>query len=189
MRARARRLNRSYFSPTPTSGAISFRMDFVPPARKFAFMMKNSRRALRTPCGYIAGAEGWVVLTKDSKIRYRSNEAEALFAAKVRAFVLVSRNLPGSEMANIFAAAFDIATCRAPLPSASASSDICAQAKREVNRGLLNRLFRITVQRIERWSCTSSGFAIYERVDRVPSISNGSADMTLAVKQTTPVRW
>jgi predicted nuclease of predicted toxin-antitoxin system len=52
-----------------------------------------------------AGKEGWVVLTKDSKIRYRSNETEALFAAKVRAFVLVSSNLPGSEIAKIFVAA------------------------------------------------------------------------------------
>jgi PIN like domain len=37
-----------------------------------------------------AGVEGWLVLTKDSKIRYRSNETEVLLAAKVRAFVLVS---------------------------------------------------------------------------------------------------
>ncbi len=49
-----------------------------------------------------AGVEGWAVLTKDSKIRYRSNETEVIFAAKVRAFVLVSSNLPGSEMATIF---------------------------------------------------------------------------------------
>jgi thiamine monophosphate synthase len=46
--------------------------------------------------------EGWLVLTKDSKIRYRSNETEVLLAAKVRAFVLVSSNLPGSEMAAVF---------------------------------------------------------------------------------------
>ena len=49
-----------------------------------------------------AGAEGWVVLTKDSKIRYRSNETQILFAAKVRAFILVSSNLHGSEMAAVF---------------------------------------------------------------------------------------
>ena len=49
-----------------------------------------------------AGVEGWVVLTKDSKIRYRSNETEVLLAAKVRAFVLVSSNSPGPEMASVF---------------------------------------------------------------------------------------
>jgi predicted nuclease of predicted toxin-antitoxin system len=49
-----------------------------------------------------AGLEGWIVLTKDSKIRYRSNETEVLVAAKVRAFVLVSSNLPGPEMAAVF---------------------------------------------------------------------------------------
>lgn len=49
-----------------------------------------------------AGAEGWVVLTKDSRIRYRSNETTALIEARVRAFVLVSRNLPGPQMAEAF---------------------------------------------------------------------------------------
>jgi PIN like domain len=37
-----------------------------------------------------AGVEGWLVLTKDSKIRYHSNETGVLLAAKVRAFVLVA---------------------------------------------------------------------------------------------------
>jgi hypothetical protein len=49
-----------------------------------------------------AGVEGWIVLTKDSKIRYRRNERETLSAARVRAFVLVSRNLAGPEMAEVF---------------------------------------------------------------------------------------
>jgi len=49
-----------------------------------------------------AGAKGWVVLTKDSKIRYRQNEIAELLSARVRSFVLVSRNLLGSEMARIF---------------------------------------------------------------------------------------
>jgi hypothetical protein len=48
------------------------------------------------------GRNGWVVLTKDSKIRYRRNEMEALLSSGARSFVLVSRNLPGSEMAKIF---------------------------------------------------------------------------------------
>ncbi len=49
-----------------------------------------------------AGAKGWVVLTKDSKIRYRRNEIAQLLSAHVRTFVLVSSNLLGSEMAEIF---------------------------------------------------------------------------------------
>jgi hypothetical protein len=49
-----------------------------------------------------AGAEGWIVLTRDSRIRYRRNEKETLLAAGVRAFVLVSQNLPGPEMAEVF---------------------------------------------------------------------------------------
>ena len=48
------------------------------------------------------GRNGWVLLTKDSRIRYRRNEMQALLSSGVRSFVLVSRNLPGSEMAEIF---------------------------------------------------------------------------------------
>ena len=43
-----------------------------------------------------AGEERWVVLTKDSRIRYRSNEIQALLTSGTRSFVLVSRNLPGT---------------------------------------------------------------------------------------------
>jgi predicted nuclease of predicted toxin-antitoxin system len=49
-----------------------------------------------------AGRNGWVVLTKDSKIRYRRNEMQALLSSGARSFVLVSSNLPGIEIANIF---------------------------------------------------------------------------------------
>ena len=48
------------------------------------------------------GEKGWVLLTKDSRIRYRRNEMEALLSSGTRSFVLVSSNLPGSEMAKIF---------------------------------------------------------------------------------------
>src|SRR5260370_19095269 len=49
-----------------------------------------------------AGAKEWVVLTKDSKIRYRQNGITELLSARVRSFVLVSRNLLVSEMGRIF---------------------------------------------------------------------------------------
>jgi hypothetical protein len=45
------------------------------------------------------------LLTKDSKIRYRRNEMQALLASGTRSFVLVSSNLPGREMAEIFVGA------------------------------------------------------------------------------------
>jgi hypothetical protein len=49
------------------------------------------------------GRRGWIVLTADKRIRYRSLEREALLAAGVQAFVLTS--IPGPEMGDIFAAA------------------------------------------------------------------------------------
>jgi len=49
-----------------------------------------------------AGANGWVVLMKDDRIRYRPAELEALTAAGVRAFCLTNANLRGAEMAQRF---------------------------------------------------------------------------------------
>src|SRR4030095_8597006 len=40
------------------------------------------------------GRHGWILLTKDSRIRYRRNEMQALLSWKTRTFVLVSSNLP-----------------------------------------------------------------------------------------------
>jgi PIN like domain len=49
------------------------------------------------------GKRGWVVLTKDKHIRYRTIEVHALRAAKVRAFVLAARgDLSGAEVGQIF---------------------------------------------------------------------------------------
>lgn len=48
------------------------------------------------------GRRGWVVLTKDDRIRYRVTERTALTSAKVRAFVLTSSQLQGAEMAAAF---------------------------------------------------------------------------------------
>jgi predicted nuclease of predicted toxin-antitoxin system len=49
-----------------------------------------------------AGRRGWVVLTKDQRIRYRHTELVALVKARVAAFVLVSGDLRGDEMAKAF---------------------------------------------------------------------------------------
>lgn len=49
-----------------------------------------------------AGTEGWVVFTKDTRIRYRVAEISALAAHNVRAFVLSGGNLSGMEQAQHF---------------------------------------------------------------------------------------
>ena len=48
------------------------------------------------------GSRGWIVLTKDDRIRYRITERTALLSAKVTAFVLTSAQLQGREMADAF---------------------------------------------------------------------------------------
>jgi uncharacterized protein with PIN domain len=48
------------------------------------------------------GKRGWIVLTKDDRIRYRTTERTALASASVRAFVLTSSQLQGAEMAAAF---------------------------------------------------------------------------------------
>jgi hypothetical protein len=46
-----------------------------------------------------AGREGWVVFTKDKRIRYRHVEIEAIRLHRVKAFVLASGNLTGQQQA------------------------------------------------------------------------------------------
>lgn len=48
------------------------------------------------------GRKGWIVLTKDTRVRYRGPELAALQKAGVGAFVLTSGDLQGSEMAEAF---------------------------------------------------------------------------------------
>ena len=48
------------------------------------------------------GPRGWIVLTRDDKIRHRSHERTALIQAGVRAFVLARRSLSGPAMAEAF---------------------------------------------------------------------------------------
>jgi predicted nuclease of predicted toxin-antitoxin system len=49
------------------------------------------------------GRRGWVVITKDQRIRYRAIEREALINAGVRAFIFMSGNVAFSDMAEIIA--------------------------------------------------------------------------------------
>jgi predicted nuclease of predicted toxin-antitoxin system len=51
------------------------------------------------------GERGWVVLTKDQRLRYRPLEIGALRASNTRVFVLTAGNLRGSQIADVFLAA------------------------------------------------------------------------------------
>lgn len=53
----------------------------------------------------LAGRHDWVVLTKDHRIRFRPLEMQSLTDAAVRAFVLTSGSMTGSEMARAFVVA------------------------------------------------------------------------------------
>lgn len=48
------------------------------------------------------GRNGWMVLTKDHRIRYRNIERKALMNAGVAGFILTAGDLQGEEMAQIF---------------------------------------------------------------------------------------
>jgi predicted nuclease of predicted toxin-antitoxin system len=51
------------------------------------------------------GRKGWVVLTKDNRLRYHSREKATLLRWRVRAFILTARDLKGEEIARAFVAA------------------------------------------------------------------------------------
>ena len=53
----------------------------------------------------VVGKRGWVVLTKDQRLRYRPLEIAALRSSGARVFVLVAGNLRGSEIAEVFRSA------------------------------------------------------------------------------------
>lgn len=50
----------------------------------------------------VAGKNGWIILSKDNRIRYRANEVSALKSARALAFILIATNATGEEMATIF---------------------------------------------------------------------------------------
>lgn len=52
------------------------------------------------------GRRGWVVLTKDQRIRRRDAEFRALTGAGVAAFVLTAGNMTGTKMAEAFVRAY-----------------------------------------------------------------------------------
>ena len=54
----------------------------------------------------VAGREGWVVLTRDKRIRWRPAELEAFLDHKVIVFVLVSGNVSAAETANVISSSY-----------------------------------------------------------------------------------
>ena len=54
------------------------------------------------------GKRGWIVLTKDRRIRYRTLEKLAVIKAKVAVFTLTAGDLQGAEMAHIFIKAIPV---------------------------------------------------------------------------------
>jgi predicted nuclease of predicted toxin-antitoxin system len=62
---------------------------FPPDAPDYVWLNEVSRR-------------GWIVLTKDKKIRHRAGELLAVKTAKSRVFTLSGGSIQGSEMAQIF---------------------------------------------------------------------------------------
>ncbi len=65
-----------------------------------------------------AGDEGWAVLMKDERIRYRPAERAAVIAHGVRAFCLTSGNLRAAAMAHQYLSTLDdiAAACQQPGP-------------------------------------------------------------------------
>lgn len=49
-----------------------------------------------------AGSEDWIVFTKDTRLRYRTDEIAALTVHRVRVFVLTAGNLGATEQAARF---------------------------------------------------------------------------------------
>lgn len=61
----------------------------------------------------VVGAEGWIVLSKDERIRKRRNERDALMNAKVGAYLLTNANMTGKDMASAFVSALPRMTSQA----------------------------------------------------------------------------
>jgi len=61
-----------------------------------------------------AGADRWVVITRDDRIRYNQLEKQAVFAAKLRFFSITSSSLTGDEAASLILSAIRAMTrlCR-----------------------------------------------------------------------------
>lgn len=78
----------------------------------------------------VAGAEGWLVLTRDQHIRRRPNELAAVKAARVCMFVLGQGNLSAAETASIVVGAYPRTLRAARCAWRSCSNDLHADPRR-----------------------------------------------------------
>ena len=76
------------------------------PGRSWRSTTTTSRPTRRTSAWLAeVGARGWIVLTKDSRIRRHPLELQALLAAEVAAFMLTATDLTGADMGHLLVAA------------------------------------------------------------------------------------
>lgn len=54
----------------------------------------------------IVGQKGWIIITRDARIRYNNIERVALQNVNARVFVLVSKNMTASQMAAVIEKAY-----------------------------------------------------------------------------------
>ena len=54
-----------------------------------------------------AGVNGWIVITRDDRIRYNQLEKRAVIAARLRFFSITSSSLTGEEAASLILSALD----------------------------------------------------------------------------------
>jgi PIN like domain len=54
-----------------------------------------------------AGRNGWIVITRDDRIRYNQLEKDAVIAARLRFFSITSSSLTGEEAAALILSALD----------------------------------------------------------------------------------
>ena len=87
-------------------------------------MASISPQEQRTLSGFpLSAKKGWLLVTKDKKIRYNELEKAAVLHYRVRAFYFSSGNYNGAEMAEILAAALPemVRICRKQGPPFIAS--------------------------------------------------------------------
>lgn len=78
-----------------------------------------------------AARNGWIILSKDRKLRYRPVEQKAVVAAKAKVFVLAERNLRGEVMLDRFLRNMARITLRSRHPGP--------------------QIFRVYEKRVEKW--------------------------------------
>ena len=103
--------------PTPTDAPLTFFVDRSLGAHDVPHALRTAGALVEIHDDHFApdtpdtvwlaevGARGWVVLTKDSRIRRHPLELQALLAANVAAFMLTATDLTGADMGSLLVTA------------------------------------------------------------------------------------